>query len=85
MSETDARSDPEAVVLSAPDFRRTASDEEFDAALEARSAVDLAVGITMGKHDCDRDLALATLLRTSRSFDVSLLELSRAIISSIGQ
>ena len=84
MNDTDAGLGPDADFLRSPNFRRTASDDDFDLALEARTVVDLAVGITMGRHDCDRNSALTTLLRTSRSFDITVLELARALVSSTG-
>jgi hypothetical protein len=84
MNDIDAGLGPDADFLRSPSFRRTASDEDFEVALRARAVVDLAVGITMGKHDCDRDTALTTLLRTSRSFNITVVELARALVATTG-
>ncbi|MGV0110836.1 ANTAR domain-containing protein [Arthrobacter sp. CP30] len=67
------------------DFRRTATDDEFDQALANRSVLDVAVGITMRSNDCRRDLALAHLHRVARTFDITVLELARGLIESSGK
>ena len=65
-------------------FRTTAPDDDYASAVEARSCVDTAVGIIMGKYDCTRDAALVRLQRTASQFHVTTLELARALVSSSG-
>jgi AmiR/NasT family two-component response regulator len=67
------------------DFRRTATDDEFDRALAKRSIIDIAVGITMRSNDCTQELALAHLHRVARTFDITVLELARGLIESSGK
>ena len=81
MNNTDAAY-PGADLLRSPQFRRTASDEEVETALEGRRLVDTAVGIVMGKHDCTRATALSNLQRTARTFDVTVMELARGLVSA---
>ncbi|MEG9246529.1 ANTAR domain-containing protein [Arthrobacter sp. Soc17.1.1.1] len=85
MNNTDAVTYPGADLLRSPSFRRTATDDEFEAALEGRRLVDTAVGIVMGKHDCDRVTALSNLQQTARTFDVTVAELARGLVSSAGR
>jgi AmiR/NasT family two-component response regulator len=85
MNEIDAALYPGTDLLRSPDFRRSACDEDFQSALEARMLVDTAIGIVMGKHDCDRDRALTYLQRTARTFDVTVLELARGLVSASGR
>lgn len=64
--------------------RRTVTDEDYAAAIEACQCVDTAVGVFMGKHDCTRQTALASLQRTATTFDITLLELAEAFTASSG-
>lgn len=71
-------------LLRSSPFRRAAADEDYIAALEARSYIDTAIGIVMGKHDCTRDAALAGLERMAAQFNITTFELAKALTSSSG-
>ncbi|WP_160317604.1 ANTAR domain-containing protein [Arthrobacter sp. RIT-PI-e] len=85
MPHTHAALSPYTDLVGASDFRHTASDKAFDVALEARSLLDTAVGIVMGKHDLDRASGLANLQRTAQTFNVTVLELARGLVSTSGE
>lgn len=85
MNEIDAALLPDTDLARSPGFRNSASDEDFRSALEVRSLVDTATGIIMGRHECDRDRARAYLQRTARTFEVTVLELARGLVSASGR
>jgi AmiR/NasT family two-component response regulator len=72
-------------LLASPVFRRTATDEDYAAAVETRLHIDTAIGITMGKHDCTRHAAVANLQRLASQFNITLLELAKGLSSSSGK
>lgn len=84
MNETAAENHTPVDLLDSPHFRRTSSDTDFTHALEARMLVSTAVGIIMGRHDCDQQAATANLQQTARTFNVTVLDLAKGLISSSG-
>lgn len=84
MNNTAAENSTPVDLLGSSHFRRTSSDTDFAHALEARMVVNTAVGIIMGRHDCDQRVARANLQRTARTFNVTVLDLAKGLISSSG-
>ena len=84
MSDDDVPGDEGVDLLRWPPFRRTAADEDYASVVEARSCMDMAVGIVMGKHDCTRSAALVRLQRIAAQFDITTLELAKALVAGSG-
>lgn len=63
------------------------SDEARDrqAAMESRTAIDLAVGVIMAQNRCSQDEAFEILRRASSNQNIKLRVLAERIIASIGQ
>jgi AmiR/NasT family two-component response regulator len=66
-------------------FRHTATDDEFDQALESRAFIHKAVGIVMGRNDCSPDTALSNLHRIAKDFNITVLDLARGLVEASGQ
>ena len=84
MDDDDVPGDEDLDLLGWPPFRRTAADDDYASVIEARSCMDTAVGIVMGKHDCTRSDALVRLQRIASQFHITTLELARALVSGTG-
>jgi AmiR/NasT family two-component response regulator len=79
--EHDLLPEESADLLKSSRFRRTASNDDFDAAVQARMIINTAVGIIMGKHDCSQEAALGTLRRAASTFTITELDFARALVT----
>lgn len=55
------------------------------AAMEARTVIDLAVGVIMGQNRCSQDEAVAILRSASQSRNIKLRDLAADLLASLGQ
>jgi GAF domain-containing protein len=54
-------------------------------AMEARTAIDMAVGVIMAQNRCGQDEAIVILRRASNARNVKLKDLAEGILSAVGQ
>lgn len=59
--------------------------EHMRAAMESRTAIDLAVGAIMGQNRCNQDEAITILRAASQGRNVKLRDLAANLLASLGQ
>ena len=63
--------------------RHRATNEHLRAAMEARTTIDLAVGIVMAQNKCGQDAAFGILRQASSNRNVKLRDLAAGIVQSV--
>ncbi|MBG6185375.1 GAF domain-containing protein [Arthrobacter sp. CAN_A214] len=61
------------------------ASEQLRAAMESRTAIDLAVGAIMGQNRCSQDEAVAILRTASNGRNIKLRDLADNLLASLGQ
>ncbi|WP_258058700.1 GAF and ANTAR domain-containing protein [Arthrobacter sp. B1805] len=61
------------------------NSEHLKAAMESRTAIDLAVGAVMGQNRCSQDEAIAILRTASQGRNMKLRDLAVDLLASLGQ
>ncbi|MHA7264346.1 ANTAR domain-containing protein [Arthrobacter sp. TMN-37] len=64
--------------------RLSDTDENLRAAMQARTTIDLAVGIIMAQNRCSQDSAMTILKAASSARNVKLREVAAAVVASAG-
>ncbi|WP_051477127.1 GAF and ANTAR domain-containing protein [Arthrobacter sp. Br18] len=65
--------------------RLTDSGEHLRAAMESRTAIDLAAGVIMAQNRCSQDAAMTILKAASNTRNVKLRDVAAAVLASVGQ
>ncbi|MBG6182238.1 AmiR/NasT family two-component response regulator [Arthrobacter sp. CAN_A214] len=65
--------------------RLTDSGENLRAAMESRTAIDLAAGVFMAQSRCSQDAAMAILKAASNTRNTKLRDVEAAVLASVGQ
>ena len=63
--------------------RHRATNEHLRAAMEARTTIDLAIGIVMAQNKCSQDAAFGILRQASSNRNVKLRDLAAGIVQSV--
>ncbi|TKV29327.1 GAF and ANTAR domain-containing protein [Arthrobacter sp. NamB2] len=61
------------------------NSQNLKAAMESRTAIDLAVGAVMGQNRCSQDEAIAILRTASQGRNMKLRDLAVELLASLGQ
>lgn len=72
-----------ALQLAVQIARHRTTNEHLRAAMEARTTIDLAVGIVMAQNKCGQDTAFGILRQASSNRNVKLRDLAAGIVQSV--